>query len=214
MTGLNYLSEAAACQTEDDSDRSSSEIMDFIRFSDSPLSFKDVKGFKDFHIHFDGLMIDAEIPTHVRKKYHELCRSQNALLHENIMQGLNSKLVAGVICETTNIADAIRAAKPSTGAHHLQSWDTTLKAFEDLGMVVGFLRARIDKLLSLSNEVQSKIDMKRSERDEAKEEMRCLKLKLLDVEKRIGKLGDEIGGLVVKKEEVSSIFKEVAAASW
>lgn len=201
-------------EPEDESDDSSLEIIDVIRFSESVLSFKDVKDFKGFHIHVDGLMIDAEIPTHLRKKYHELCSSQNTFLHEKLMQGFNTKLAAGMICETVNIAAAIRAAKPSTSSSHLQSWDKTLKAFEDLGMVVGFLRARIDKLLCLPLEVQAKIELKSIERDEAKEEMRSLKMKLLDVEMRIESLDDEIGGLVVKKEKLTSVFKEVAGASW
>lgn len=207
-------SDSTPLEPEDDSDNSSLEINDVIRFSESVLSFKDVKDFKCFHIHVDGLMIDAEIPTHLRKKYHELCSSQNTFLHENLMQGLNTKLAAGMICETVNIADAIRAAKPSTSRDHLQSWDRTLKAFEDLGMVVGFLRARIDKLLSLPLEVQAKIELKNIERDEAQEEMRSLKMKLSEVEMRIENLDDEIGELVVKKEKLSSVFKEVAGASW
>ncbi|KAH6834359.1 AP2/B3-like transcriptional factor family protein, partial [Perilla frutescens var. hirtella] len=207
MEGLVYLSEAATDQAEDNSDNSSSEIMDGVKFSDNVLSFKDVKGFKDFNIHVDGLIIDAEIPTHLRTKYYKLCRSQNTFLHENLMHGLNTKLAAGMISETINIADAIRAAKPSTGTNHLQIWDRTLKAFEDLGMAVGFLRARIDKLLSLFCEVQAMIELKRTERDEAKEEMRALKM-------RIANLDDEIDGLVVKKEGLSSVFKEVADAPW
>lgn len=214
IDGLVYLSEAAADQAEDDTDNSSSEVMDNIRFSESVLSFKDVKCFEDFNIHVDGLIINAEIPTHLRTKYYELCRSQNTFLHENMMEGLNTKLAAGMISEMINIADGIQAAKLSRGTKHLQSWDRTLKAFEGLGMVVGFLRARIDKLLSLPREVQAMIESKRAERGEAKEEMRALKMKLLDVKTRIANLDDEIDGLVVKKEGVNSVFEEAANAPW
>lgn len=209
-----HPSEAAADQRGDGNRDSSSEAMDCIRFSESVLTFKDVKGFKDFHIHVDGLMVDAEIPVHLRTKYYELCCSQNTFLHENLMRGLNTKLAAGMISETVNIADAIRAAKPGAGADHLQMWDKTLKAFEALGMVVGFLRDRIDKLLTISHEVEAAIELKRSERAEAKEETRRLNMKLLDVKIRIQNIEAEIDGLVAKNEEQSEVFREVAAAPW
>lgn len=203
-------SEAASV---DDNDYSSTESMNAIRFSESVVSFKDVKSFKDFSIHVDGLMIDAEIPLHLRNKYYEICRSQNKFLHENLMKGFNTKLAAGMISETINIAGAIRAATDAA-ADHLRNWDTTLKAFEDLGMEVGFLRARIDKLLSISREAQATIKLKRQERAEAKEETRRLNIKLLDAKVRIQNLDDEIDGLVKKNEEQSYIFREVAAAPW
>ncbi|XP_057782944.1 B3 domain-containing protein Os01g0234100-like isoform X2 [Salvia miltiorrhiza] len=213
--GSVYPSEAAPNQTGDDNDHASSETMDGIKFSESFLSFKDVKSFKDFSIHVDGLMIDAEMPLHLRRKYYELCRSQNTFLHENLMKGLNTKLAAGMISETSNIADAIRAAKPSAGAaDHLRNWDTALKAFEELGMVVGFLRARIDKLLTLSRQVEDIIEQKRCERAEAKEETRRLNLKLLDVKIQIQNLDAEIDGLIAKNEEQVYVFREAAAAPW
>ncbi|XP_047977163.1 B3 domain-containing protein Os01g0234100-like isoform X2 [Salvia hispanica] len=197
----------------DDNDYSSTESMNAIRFSESVVSFKEIKGFADFSIHVDGLMIDSEIPLHLRTKYYEICRSQNKFLHENLMKGFNAKLAAGMISETINIAGAIRAATDAA-ADHLHNWDTTLKAFEDLGMEVGFLRARIDKLLSISREAQAAIKLKRQERAEAKEETRRLNIKLLDVKVRIQNLDAEIDGLVKKNEEQSYIFGEVAAAPW
>ncbi|XP_042020441.1 B3 domain-containing protein Os01g0234100-like [Salvia splendens] len=197
----------------DGNDYSSTESMNAIRFSESVVSFKDVKCFKDFSIHVDGLMIDAEIPLHLRTKYYEICRSQNNFLHENLMKGFNTKLAAGMISETINIAGAIRAATDAA-TDHLHNWDTTLKAFEDLGMEVGFLRARIGNLLSIYREAQATIKLKRQERAEAKEETRRLNIKLLDVKVRIQNLDAEIDGLVKKNEEQSYIFREVAAAPW
>ncbi|GFP86535.1 B3 domain-containing protein os01g0234100 [Phtheirospermum japonicum] len=181
------------------------------------VHFKDVKSFGDFKIQVDndGLILDSEIPKHLRKKYYELCISQNKFLHENLKKGLHRKLATGVILETINIADAIRAAKPSTALSDLESYDATLKAFEDLGMAVGFLRARIDKLLSFPRESISVIESKRNELDAAEDEMRYLKAKLkcfkmLMIEKLIG----EICGLEVKYEEHSAVFKNVAGAPW
>lgn len=87
------------------------------------------KGFEDFSIRVDGLILNPEIPLHLRMKYSELCRSQNISLHENLIRGLNSKLAAITISETVNIADAIRAVNPSTHPDNLESWDKTLKAF-------------------------------------------------------------------------------------
>ncbi|KAG6436265.1 hypothetical protein SASPL_101151 [Salvia splendens] len=200
-----HPSEAASV---DENDYPSTESMNAIRFSESVVSFKDVKGFTDFSIHVDGLMIDAEIPLHLRGEYYEICRSQNKFLHENLMKGFNTKLAAGMISETINIAGAIRAVTDAT-ADHLHNWDTTLKAFEDLGMEVGFLRARIDKLLSISRKAQATIKLKRQERAEAKEETRRLNIKLLDVKVRIQNLDAEIDGLVKKNEEQSYIFREV-----
>ncbi|KAI3448102.1 hypothetical protein Pfo_004767 [Paulownia fortunei] len=210
---LISISEPGADQSGD-SDNLGSDIADGIRFSESLVSFKDVKGFEDFNIHVDGLILDSEIPMHLRTKYYELCHSQNMFLHDNLIQGLNSKLAAGMISETINIADAIRAAKRSTAPIHLESWDKTLKAFEDLGMVVGFLRARIHKLLSLSREYQAKIILKRTERAAAEDEMRALKMKLSDVKMWIENLDAEIDALKVKNEDLSFVFKEVSGASW
>ncbi|KAK4424190.1 B3 domain-containing protein [Sesamum alatum] len=190
------------------------EIVDGIRFAESCLSFKDVRCFEDFNIHVDGLILDSEIPMHLRTKYYELCRSQNMFLHDNVVSGLNSKLAAGMILETTNIADAIRAADPTMGSNHLESWDKTLKAFEDLGMMVGFLRARIHKLVSLSRESQTVIELKRTERAAAEDEMSSLNEKLSNVGALIKRLDSEIAALQVKNEELGFVFKEVARAPW
>lgn len=202
----------AADQYEDD-DSSNAQVMKAIELSECHLSFKDVKGIEDFKIQVNGLIIDSEIPSHLRTKYYTLCCSQNMFLHDNLISGLNSKLVVGAIFETINIADAIRVAKPTTDLNEMEDWDRTLKAFEDLGMVVGFLRARIHKLLSVSRESQAMIQSKRNERSEAQEEMRDLKVKLSDVEKRIKHVDLEIDALE-KSKDLDAVFKEVVGAPW
>ncbi|KAL6531798.1 hypothetical protein OROMI_028161 [Orobanche minor] len=192
----------------------STESPDGIRFSESPLDFTDVKSFDDFKIRVDGLILDSEIPTHLKKKYYRLCLSQKKFLHENLMKGLNSKLALGMISETINIADAIRAAKPTTGTNDLESWDKTLKAFEDLGLTVGFLRARIDKLSSLRRESRALVELKRKELRAAKDEMRDLKAKVLNIEMVVEKLDSEIDGLRVKNKKLGLVFTEIACAPW
>ncbi|KAL8504816.1 hypothetical protein ACS0TY_016126 [Phlomoides rotata] len=194
-------------------DQYENDDMKGIEFYESRLSFKDVKGIKDFKIQINGLIIDSEIPFHLRTKYYKLCCSQNVFLHDNLISGLNSRLVAGAIYETINIADAIRAAKPSIDLDELENWDRTLKAFEDLGMVVGFLRARIHKLLSVSRESLALIQSKRDERSEAEEEMRSLKAKLSDVEKRIKRVDSEIDALAKSKEH-DVVFQKVVGLPW
>ncbi|KAL2477240.1 B3 domain-containing protein [Forsythia ovata] len=197
-----------------ESDEFGSEIMDGIKLSESSVDFKDVKSFKDFHIHVNGLILDSEIPRHYQTKYYELCCSQKMFLHDHLIEGLNSKLAAGMISETINIADAIRAAKITTTLHHLESWDKTLQAFGDLGMEVGFLRARLYKLVSLSHKSQVIIESKKHERAKAEENIRDLEAKLLEVKGSKKNLEDEIEALKKKDEKLSTTFKEFAAAPW
>ncbi|XP_015169163.1 B3 domain-containing protein Os01g0234100-like [Solanum tuberosum] len=127
-----------ADQCGNDSDNGS-EVLEGIRFSESRVEFMDVKDYSGFSILVDGLIIDSEVPTlHIRTKYYDLCRTQNSFLHDHLLGGLNVKLAAGMITETVNIADAIRACKISTPRDCLETWDNTLKGFECLGMNVGF----------------------------------------------------------------------------
>ncbi|CAI9104355.1 OLC1v1003010C1 [Oldenlandia corymbosa var. corymbosa] len=192
----------------------SPEVLDGIRFSETVLEFKDVKGLEAFSILVDGLVIDSEIPMHLRSKYFQLCSSRNAFLHSNLFKGLNCKLVAGVIAETVNISDAIRAAKLTTPLDHLQVWDATLKSFEDMGMAVGFLRERIKKLLSFQSEEQEKIRSKKKERALLEEEMRNLKTKLENVKSVIQNIDEEIKILQVQNGRHELSFKEMASAPW
>ncbi|KAL7125296.1 hypothetical protein ABFS83_14G108300 [Erythranthe nasuta] len=198
------------------SQRKEKIIPNGIRSSECSLvSFKDIKGFKDFNIYVDARILDSEIPTHCKAKYYELCKSQNMFLHENLVQGLNGKLAVEMITEMIKIADSIKAADSKTGTDRMEGWDKTLKAFEDLGMVVGFLRVRIRKLIRVFREYGADIELMRIERDEAEEERIALNVKLWGVENRIGQIDDEIDALrSVKKEGVDPVFKKIACAPW
>lgn len=194
---------------DDNSDNLDTETSNGIRLSESLLRFEDVKSFQDFSIQVNGLILDSEIPKHVKTKYYDLCRSQNKFLHDKLVKDLNSQLVAGVISETINIADGIRVVNPSKCLDYLQTWDKTLTGFEHLGMVVGFLRARIHKLLSLCS-----IGFKVRERAKVIEEVEALIAKFEDAKTRIENIQAEIRALKVKNSVISSTFKEMACAPW
>lgn len=211
---LNNDHDAAADQSGIDSDDYGTEDFEGIRFSQTIVDLKDVQGIENFNIHVDGLIVDSEIPSHLRIKYYELCCSQNSYLHEQLLKGLNLKLVAGIISETINIADAIRSCKLTTSCDNLKVWDNTLKAFEDLGMKVGFLRARINKLETLSSGSEEVVNCKRLELVEAEEEMRVLEIKLSNVKDVIKDLDGEIEVLKMKGEKLEVVFREEAKAPW
>ncbi|XP_059314035.1 B3 domain-containing protein Os01g0234100-like [Lycium ferocissimum] len=200
-------------QCGNDSDNTS-EVLEGIRFSESRIEFKDVKDYSGFNILVDGLIIDSEVPAHTRTKYYDLCSTQNSFLHDHLLGGLNVKLAAGMITETVNIADAIRASKMSTPREYLDTWDNTLKGFECLGMGVGFLRARLSKLVSLSCESKNILASKKVELAEAKEEMRNLEEKVLKVKQVIKNLDSDIEALTKKDANFELNFKRLAAAPW
>ncbi|KAL1801896.1 hypothetical protein ACET3Z_030543 [Daucus carota] len=75
-----------------------------------------------------------------------------------------------------SIADAIRSSKPSK-CEDLKAWDSSLQAFEILGMKVGFLRARINKLLILSSDLEDALKRKIVEKAKAEEELKVLEIK-------------------------------------
>ncbi|XP_004240808.1 B3 domain-containing protein Os01g0234100-like [Solanum lycopersicum] len=203
-----------ADQCGNDSDNGS-DVLEGIRFSESRVEFKDVKDYSGFNIIVDGLTIDSEVPAlHIRTKYYDLCRAQNSFLHDHLLAGLNVKLAAGMITETVNIADAIRACESWTPREYLDTWDNTLKGFECLGMNVGFLRARISKLDSLSSESKDVLESKKVELAEAKEEMRIIEEKVLKVKQVMKNVESEIEALTKKDANFELKFKALAASPW
>ncbi|KAG8368349.1 hypothetical protein BUALT_Bualt15G0036300 [Buddleja alternifolia] len=187
-------------QLVSDTDNFSSDILRSPRSSDE---FKEVKSFEDFNVIVRGLILNSEIPIDTGQKYYELCCSQKMFLHDNLVEGLSSKLVADMITETVNIIDAIRVANISTSLHNLKCWDKTLKGFEVLGMSVGYLRARIHKLIRLSCEFQETIEAKREKRARREDEIEALK-------ELINSLEGELVALEVKNEKLGFEFMEVA----
>ncbi|KAL7118944.1 hypothetical protein ACP275_02G032600 [Erythranthe tilingii] len=176
--------------------------------------FKDISGFEDFKIQSGGLILDSEIPKNIRAKYYNLCCSQRMFLHDHLINGLSTKLAVVMISETTNISEAVRSADVSTSLHHLECWEKTLKAFEDLGMAVGFIRNRLHKLLEISREAQSNNESKMTVRAQADHVSGNLETTSLNVEALIGSLEAEIESLRWKNEKLGFEFRELARAPW
>ncbi|CAN6554953.1 unnamed protein product [Malus baccata var. baccata] len=185
-------------QSENDCVDVGSEFLDGLRLSDSVVTFKEVNCLENFNVQVNGLIINSEFSKYVMTKYYELCGSQNSFLHGQLLEGLNCKLIAGVISETVNIADAIRACKITTPEDYLSTWDKTLKAFDDLGMNVRFLSARLDQLASLAS------------KSKRPKEVNVLEVK----EAMDSHLDSEIETPNRSPEELEIMFQEVAKAPW
>ena len=189
------------------------EVWDGIRFAESAVSFKEVTGIENFSIHVNGLVIDAELSKCLRTKYYELCCSQRSFLHDHLLGGLNCKLVAGMISETINIADAIKASKLTTTPDSFVTWDKTLKAFEAMGMNVSFLLNRLDQLVTLSLKSKRYKEAK-LEREHAEEDLKILEAKLMEVKQTINRLDEEIDTQRIYPERLETMFHELANAPW
>ncbi|PSR87985.1 B3 domain-containing protein [Actinidia chinensis var. chinensis] len=209
----------SAKQFENDCEEVHSEVPAGPRLSGSAVRFRDVKSFMDFNILVDGLCIDSELPEHIRVKYYALCCSKNTLIHAHLFRGLNSKLVAGIVCETVNIADAIRACKLTTSRDEYLIWEKTLKSFELMGMSVGFLRARLRHLLILAFESDDARDARKyldakSGKGRAEDEIRDLEAKLVELKQASEKFGADIESLKSKAESFENKFQEEIDAPW
>lgn len=208
----NYYEILDQSDKESDGD-ASPEVSDGIRLSESAVAIEEVKSADDFEILANGLVINSEISKHIRGKYYELCRSRGCVLHENLLEGLNCKLVAGVISETVNVADAIRASKITTPVGDLSTWDKTLGAFEGLGMGLGFLRARLGRLVGLASESERFVRVG-TERDGARDELRVLEAKVSEARERVSRLDSEFESLGADFHGLELTFMEVASAPW
>ncbi|KAI3922211.1 hypothetical protein MKX01_005900 [Papaver californicum] len=196
------------------------EFLEGIKFASSLTEFQDIKNLESFTIIVNDLIIDSEMSKYVRSTYYELCCSQNSFLHKNLMPGLNCKLVAGVISETVNIADAIRSSQvSSTSRDEFGIWRKSLEAFEHLGMNVGFLLPRLDELVKLASESEQAVDLKRYreaiiERTLAEEEMKTLEMKLVELKDASKLFEKDIKTLKVKAEKHGFNFEAEANAPW
>ncbi|KAK4754125.1 hypothetical protein SAY87_002229 [Trapa incisa] len=201
------------------SDEVGSEVLESSKLSVPKLHFKDVATFENFKILIDGAPLDSEFLEDTRLKYYHLCCSQNEFLHGNLMEGINLKLIVGAISEIVSISDAIRACSLTTSQDMFLSWDKTLNAFELLGMKVGFLRARLKRLICLAFESEGAAEARKLAEAKSKwafveDEIRKLELKLLELEEVNEKLETEIGSLRPKVETYQLEFFEQANAPW
>lgn len=205
----------SAVQSENDSEEALSEVLEGFKM----LEFKDVKGFENFSIIVDGMPIDAELPNEVRNKYYKLCYSQHAFLHENLIKGMNYKLIAGIICETVNIADAIKVSVLATPRVEFANWDKTLLAFEHLGMNVEFLRVRLRRLVSIAYETDGASETRRylayrNEQSRADDEIKNMETKLEELKGACNGFGSYLESLKSKAESYQHRLQKEAAAPW
>lgn len=219
QNSLTHETGRSAEQSGNHSEEVGSEVLESSKLSVPKVHFKDITSFENFKILIDGVPVDLEFLEDTRLKYYDLCRSQNQFLHENLMEGINLKLIIGAISEIVSISDSIRACDLTTNRDMFSTWDRTLHAFELLGMNVGFLRARVKRLISLAFESESAVEARklaeaRSKRAFVEDEIRKLELRLLELEEANEKLGAEIGSLRPKVETYELEFLEQVNAPW
>ncbi|XVE49180.1 hypothetical protein DITRI_Ditri01bG0061600 [Diplodiscus trichospermus] len=215
---LDTNNECLVDQYDNDSKDPGSGFLDGIRSLASIIDFKDIKSIDGFIIIVNGSRIDTELSKYHRTKYYELCCSQNSFLHEHLLKNISSKLAAEIITETVSIVEAIKACKLSTSQADYILWDKTLKGFELLGMNVGFLRARVNQLMTVALELQEAVESEKCkvivEQDHLKEEKKSLELKLAKLKEAMDRLDAEIETLKPSAEKHELIFQEEVNASW
>lgn len=206
-------------QSENDSEEVGSEVLEGFKLSRPSLQFTDVDGIENFRIIVNGVSLDSELSEDIRVKYYDLCRSQNTFLHENFITGRNLKLFIGAITEIVDIADAIRACKFTTSQDEFLNWDKTLEAFGILGMNVGFLRARLHRLVNLAYESEDARDTRRyiearTEQELAEKEIRNLEARLLELKEASERVSVDIENLKSIAESHELKFHDEVNASW
>ncbi|GER30877.1 B3 domain-containing protein [Striga asiatica] len=201
------------------SEEVASEVLEGTKSNISSIQFNDIKGFEDFRIMVNGVCLDPELPEHIRRAYYDLCCSKNAYLHDRVLPGLYSKLAAGMIVETISIADFIRGCKLTTPRKDFEVGEKSLRSFELLGLNVGFLRARLRRLLSLAHDSEGGMDVRRyfeaqKEKSELEDEIWKLETKLVELKELYGKCACDVENLQAKAESYQAKFQEEVDAPW
>jgi len=203
-------------QSEIDSDEALSEIFEGFKMPE----FKELKGFENFRIIVDGRPIEEELSTEVRNKYYKLCYSQQVFLHDNLIKGLHYKLIAGIISELVNIADAIKVSVISTPRVEFSNWDKTLLAFEHLGMNVEFLRVRLRRLVSIAYETGDASEIRRymayrtEQHGRVDDEIKNMETKLEELKEACSGFTNYLESLKSKAEKHEQKFQKQVAANW
>ncbi|CAI9104351.1 OLC1v1003004C1 [Oldenlandia corymbosa var. corymbosa] len=175
--------------------------------------------FQDFNIKFNGMVLDFEEIPDMRLKYYELCHAQKSYLHDGLLKTISSSSAVDIISDTVEIASAIKSSTVSTPSSLFTLWDQTLAAFEMLGIKVGFLRARVKKLVALSKQAKDTRHAKRykhatAEYNHIEEEAKSLEAKLLELQQEKMELQCEIETLKDHIQMDESRFLEEAKAPW
>ena len=164
--------------------------------------------------------MDCEFPHCLRRTYYELRCAQKSFLHKNLLKGINLTLAVGVIMETINIAEGIRACKAHASSHEdFVVWKKTLQSFKVLGMNVAFLLKRIDDLLGLP--AGSSDPAQREEYGEIKLERARAEEKMKELVSKMSTVKDALKKIDVDMEEMESsakrrdeMLQRLATAPW
>ncbi|KAI3870030.1 hypothetical protein MKX03_015735 [Papaver bracteatum] len=147
-----------------------------------------------FTIVVDDMLIDSEISEDVRTKYYELCCSQKSYLHKHLIEGLNRRIIAEIIFEIVNIADAIRSSsKLSTPKDTFKSWEKSLKSCKHMGMNVEFLLMEENRL---------------------EEEIAARQVKILELRNDWVRLERQLRNLKSNREKHESAFQSIVNSPW
>lgn len=202
-------------QPQNQSEEVGFEVLEGSKPATLDVQFEGIRSLEEFKILANGKVMDSELPEDIRRKYYELCLSQKAFLHTNIVEGINDQLVASSITETVNVADAIRSC--TRGTARVAAWDRTLKALEMLGMNVGFLRDRVKRLMCLEFDYENAEQSYRKvegERARTEEEIRRMEERLKEMKEGNEKLVAEFENLKLQAEFLQHKFQEEATAPW
>ncbi|XP_050379984.1 B3 domain-containing protein Os01g0234100-like [Argentina anserina] len=205
--------------SEIDSEEDDSEIVESSRLPGTALQFEDIKSYENFSILVNGLAVDSEFPEDIRRKYYKLCCSQKAFLHENVMKATDYKLIVGAIAETVHIVDAIKTCQITTTQDDFVCWDKYLRAFELLGMNVGFIRERLCRLANLAFDSEDAMDAKtykeaRKERARAGLGLRSIETKIKELREACHDFSCAIESLRSKAEVYNHRFQDELTAPW
>ncbi|KAL6850230.1 hypothetical protein ACP4OV_020857 [Aristida adscensionis] len=196
------------------------EAIDGIRFSDSEIDFDEVKSFSSFNIIVDSLIIDCKFNDQARRTYYELCCSQKCFIHKHLLKQLNLGLVVGVIMETINIAEGIRACKAQSSSwEDFLIWKKTLESFELLGMNVAFLLKRVNDLLGLPTQSRDLSECQRYkelklERAQAGKKVKALELQLSNVKGTLQEIDADMEEMEASVKRSCRTLQQLAAAPW
>ncbi|TVU23023.1 hypothetical protein EJB05_32752 [Eragrostis curvula] len=191
------------------------EAIDGIRMLDSDIEFEDMTSFSKFNIIIDRLVIDCKFHEHLRRTYYDLCCSQKAFLHKHLLKQMNLTLVVGVIMETINIAEGIRACKTKGSSREdLLIWRKTLESFELLGMDVAFLLKRVNAILGLFQTPSRGLSKLRLESALAAEKVKALELELSGVKDVLRKMDAEMKDMEASVKKSDEALQQLATAPW
>ncbi|TVU24633.1 hypothetical protein EJB05_27082, partial [Eragrostis curvula] len=224
--GVNSNEDTKASTFDPDSPQSedssviSEDTTDGISFSDSGADFGGLTDSSKFRIVVDNKVMDREFQEHQRRAYYELCCSQKSYLHKNLLRHLNPTLIVGVISDTINIAERIRACTEEANSREdFMTWKKTLESFALLGMNVSFMIKRVNGLLglpALSENLPKYEKYKDLKLEQAcsREKVKALELQLSTVKDSLRKIDVDLGKLKSSSKKRDLTLQELATAPW